>query len=83
MNKYREGKLKSTLKRESKDRETVQSISQWCLEGCMLVDIIPALYCVGWSGTQERGLDKWSLRARCCILFLVIWVSGVECVAFD
>lgn len=29
VNKYREGKLKSTLKRESKDRETVQSISQW------------------------------------------------------
>ena len=32
-NKYREGKLKSTLKRESKDRETAQSISQWSLEG--------------------------------------------------
>lgn len=28
-NKYREGKLKSTLKRESKDRETAQSISPW------------------------------------------------------
>ena len=37
VNKYREGKLKSTLKRESKDRETAQSISQWYLEDCVLV----------------------------------------------
>jgi len=32
-NKYREGKLKSTLKREFKDRETAQSISPRLLDG--------------------------------------------------
>ena len=47
MNKYREGKLKSTLKRESKDRETVQSISRWRMDG---LELGP------WEGTLvDRG----------------------------
>jgi len=29
VNKYRKGKLKRTLERESKDRETAQSTSRW------------------------------------------------------
>lgn len=48
MNKYREGKLKSTLKRESKDRETVQSISRWRMDG---LELGP------WEGTRSTGAN--------------------------
>jgi len=73
VNKYREGKLKSTLKRESKDRETAQSISQWRLEGCLQgsAQLLPLgvlarlVYggCSYWYGeVQERR--KWFFMSK-------------------
>ena len=61
-NKYREGKLKSTLNRESKDRETAQSISQWHLEDCVLAPpgVTPGRLSGRCVKSPRRGSLLWA-----------------------
>ena len=59
-NKYREGKMKSTLKRELKGREAVKMEPFEASNGTVIFSLFPHDSCHAFRTVQSvRGLDRW------------------------